>query len=86
MNGGDAAIIEAGLAVQRLLDSRYRKLLNGLIDGFLKEHHDPIQDAIERLTTTETSRAKRSDSQRRRTVLAEVARLSERLQPQEIAA
>jgi hypothetical protein len=86
LEGGESAILEAGAAVERLLDARYRKLLKGLIEGFLKDNHDPIQDALERLTSSEASRVKRSDAQRRRKVLSEVARFSNVLQSREEAA
>jgi hypothetical protein len=61
--GGSEALVEARKKAQEVLSGRYRLMLKKLEDGFLKEHHDPVQAAFDTLTGEQGRRAKRRDSQ-----------------------
>jgi hypothetical protein len=71
--GGEAAIEEARGAAEESLKKHYSAMLRKLNEGFLKENHDPVQAALDTLTTDEITRARRSDAQRKRYVLTKVA-------------
>ncbi len=77
--GGEAAIEKAREEAEGTLKEHYTRLLTKLEDGFLRDNHDPVQAALETLTGDEISRARRSDTQRKRHVLAKVETFGERL-------
>lgn len=73
--GGTVALAQARKAAERLLKRQYQGLLAELSEGYLAEHHDPVQAAYEALTNEQLARARRSDAARKRSVLEKVAAL-----------
>lgn len=76
---GSEAIAEASKASRALLRGHQKKLVKELDEGFLKEHHDPLEAAFQALANQELSRAKRSDAQKRRVIAGRVEKLLEAL-------
>jgi hypothetical protein len=83
-DGGTKAIEEAQSTAADLLGRYYEKLFNELEREYLSQHHEPLQAAFDAMTSEEFERARRSDAQRRRTIipklesaLSEARRLSE---------
>lgn len=70
--GGSEALTEARQAAEAVLKQHYNALLRKLDDGYLKDHHDPVQAAFDSLTDETNRRARRSDNQRRTRVLSAV--------------
>lgn len=77
--GGEEAIAVARKEAEKQLNSHYSALLRKLKEGFFKEHHDPVQAALDTLTSEEVARARRSDGQRKRQVLAKTNRFGKQL-------
>jgi hypothetical protein len=71
--GGEKAIERASAKALTMLTGYYNKLCLELEKNYLAEHHDPLQAAEDALTKDELLRARRSDSQRKRRVLEQVA-------------
>jgi len=71
--GGAAAIEVASGSALRILRHYHQKLVQEIETGYFEEHHDPLQAAYDALTKEEFGRARRSDAQRKRRVLDQVA-------------
>lgn len=69
---GTEAIQEAAKQSSKILRDQYKKLIRELEEGFMKQHHDPLQAAYESLTKQELTRAKRSDAQKVKRILDRV--------------
>lgn len=74
--GGAIAIGVASKDAKRLLRKHYKKLLDQLEAGYLKEHHDPVTAAVEALTGEERDRAKQADDEARKAVLRKTRALA----------
>jgi hypothetical protein len=70
--GGQKAIDKATAKALELLLKHHGHLVTQLNQGFLKEHHDPVQAAFDAMTNETLGRARRSDAQKRRKVLARI--------------
>ncbi|HEX2569295.1 MAG TPA: dynamin family protein [Polyangia bacterium] len=71
--GGTEASERAREHAERLLDQHYQALVMELREGYLAEHHDPVTDALRRLTADELMQARRADAAQQEAVLKEVA-------------
>lgn len=70
--GGTEASEQARVQAERLLEQHYQALAMELRQGYLAEHHDPVTDALRRLTADELMQARRADAAQQELVLREV--------------
>lgn len=71
--GGTEASERAREHAEKLLEQHYQALVMELRQGYLAEHHDPVTDALRRLTADELMQARRADAAQQDLVLQEVA-------------
>jgi hypothetical protein len=71
--GGEKAIARASARALQVLGDHYQRLYVELENGYLAQHYDPLQSAFDAMTKDELARARRSDAQRRKRVLEQVA-------------
>lgn len=77
--GGEQAIEQAGEAALRILREHYDRLHQELNEGFFDQAGDPLQAALNAMTSEELMRARRADARRKQEVVALVNDLRERL-------
>ncbi|WP_437322378.1 dynamin family protein [Sorangium sp. So ce394] len=71
-DAGTKALEKACVKACEILRQHYLALYHELEQNYLAVHHDPLQEAFNNLTSEQLGRARRSDAQRRRHVLARV--------------
>ena len=79
--GGEKAITLASARALKVLGEYYECLSVDLQSNYLAEHHDPLQSAFDAMTKDEVTRGRRSDGQRRRGVLEQVAAILAAIAP-----